>query len=413
MLQDDKEFYKVCFDNLSVGICITDNKGVIIMNNASLEEIFAYEKGELLHQSIDTLIPNNYRSSHENHLKAYFQNPKKYKMGNGRDLYGLQKTGKVIPIGIGLSAMEYEGQTYAKALISDISSRKKEEFRIKELNLVLEREVTQQTHELTLAVTQLKRSNKKLKEEVQKKIQAENKAKKAFKKEKELNLLQTKFLSLASHEFKTPLSGIMTSTTLIDKYTKSGQHSNTESHIKKIKKLVNQLNSVLDDFLFLDKTETKKVNYQFTDFSFFEFFNQVVKNSKTVLKQGQQIEYTPSNENIEVYQDKIILDIIFRNILYNAIKYSPKDSLIKIEVKANAYISVLIEDNGIGIPEEDQKHVFDRFFRARNALHFQGTGIGLNIVKHHIVALGGSIDLQSVENIGTTVLVKLPVRMKG
>ncbi len=409
MLKNDKEFYKIWFDTLLEGICITDNKGIIVMNNSSLEEIFGYKSGELKNKKIDILIPEIYRNSHQNHFTSYFKKPKKFKKGKGRDFFGLHKNGKVINVEIGLNFFEYKDNIYAKALITDISSRKEEELKIRNLNLGLELELTQQTKELTHAVVQLKKSNKTLKEEIQKKILAENKAQKAFRKEKELNLLQTKFLSVASHEFKTPLSGILTSTTLIDKYKNTGQYKNIEKHIKTIKKLVNQLNSVLDDFLFLEKTETEKVNYQFYKFNFCPFFEDIINNSKTVLKDGQKIELIQCNNNVEVYQDKKILNIIIRNILYNAIKYSPINSTIKIKVETNDNISILIEDNGIGIPLDDQKHIFKRFFRAKNALHFQGTGIGLNIVKHHIEELGGSISFKSIENKGTIVNIKLPL----
>ena len=412
MLENDKEFYKICFDTLLEGVCITDNKGVIVMNNSSLEDIFGYKSGELKNKKIDILIPEIYRNSHQNHFTSYFKRPKKFKKGKGRDFFGLHKNGKVINVEIGLNYFEYKDKIYAKALITDISTRKEEELKIRNLNLGLELELTQQTKELTHAVVQLKKSNKTLKEEIQKKILAENKAQQAFQKEKELNLLQTKFLSVASHEFKTPLSGILTSTTLIDKYKNTGQYKNIEKHIQTIKKLVNQLNSVLDDFLFLEKTETEKVTYQLYKFHFCDFFKDIINNSKTVLKDGQKIEFIQCNSNVEVYQDKTVLNIIIRNILYNAIKYSPVNSTIKIKVNTNDKISIFIEDNGIGIPSDDQKHIFKRFFRAKNALHFQGTGIGLNIVKHHIEELGGSISFKSIENKGTIVNVKIPIIVK-
>jgi len=406
-----EDFYKICFDTLLEGICFTDNKGIIIMNNSSFEEIFGYDRGELYQKNITTLIPEEYRKIHLKHLLSYYKNPQKFKKGDGRDFYGLHKSGKIIHVEIGLNYFNYKGKIFVKALISDISYRKYEEIKVKKLNLKLEKEVEDQTKELTKAIKKLKKANKELKKEIQNKILAEDKAKIAYHKEKELNLLQTKFLSLASHEFKTPLSGILTSVTLIDRYNEVNKNKNINNHIQTIKKLVNQLNTILDDFLFLEKTETKKIDYQFTNFLFCELFEKIIKNSQSVLKKGQKIEFTPYNKNIIVYQDKKIVEIIFRNILYNAIKYSPINSLVTIKIHNNKYITVKIEDKGIGIPQEDQKLVFKRFFRAKNALHFQGTGIGLNIVKYHIEALGGSINFNSIENIGTTFIVKLPIKM--
>ena len=130
MLKNDKEFYKICFDTLLEGICITNNKGIIVMNNSFLEDIFGYKRGELKNKNIDVLIPEIYRKPHQNHFTSYFKNPKKFKKGKGRDFYGLHKNGKVINIEIGLNFFEYKNETYAKALVTDISFRKEEELKI-------------------------------------------------------------------------------------------------------------------------------------------------------------------------------------------------------------------------------------------------------------------------------------------
>ena len=405
MLENDKNFYKICFDTLLEGICITDNKGKIVLNNSPLEEIFGYEKGELLNKNIDLLIPKKYHKSHQDYYKTYFKNPIRHKKGKGREFLGLHKNGNIIQLEIGLNHFTFNDKVYAKALISDISWRKKDELKIKNLNIGLEKEVEKQTKELNQVIT-------KLKDEIQEKILAKNKAKIAFQKEKELNLLQTKFLSLVSHEFKTPLSGILTSISLIEKYNESIINENIQNHAFKIKKLVFQLNSVLDDFLFLEKTETKDLKYQLTKFNFCEFIDEIIENSRSVLKKGQTIKLTPCDSKIEVIQDKKIVDIIIRNVLFNSIKYSPENSNIKINITNNSYLKIIVQDNGIGIPKKDQKHIFERFFRAKNALHFQGTGIGLNIVKHHIEELKGSIKFISEEKKGSTFTIKLPLIMK-
>ncbi|MEN8185870.1 MAG: PAS domain-containing sensor histidine kinase [Bacteroidota bacterium] len=411
MLQEDKGFYELCFDSLLEGLCITDKYGTIVMSNSALENIFGYQKNELLHKNIEVIIPQKYRSLHLNHVKSYFQDPKEINKEFGKRFFGLRKDGKEISIEISLNYMKYGGKGYAKALISDISSRMQEEIKIKEAKLELEKEVKKQTKELSFAVKKLEDSNKRLKNEIHRKVIAENNANIAFQREKELNLLQTKFLSLASHEFKTPLSGILSSAVLIEKYNNLSPNDNIQNHIITIKRLSKQLNSVLDDFLFLEKTETKKVNYHFSEFLFCENFDKIIKNTRSVLRKGQKIKMKPCDEDILVLQDKNIVEIIFRNILYNAIKYSPENSRIKIKISCTKHIRVKIKDEGIGIPKEDQKHIFERFFRAKNALHFQGTGIGLNIVKYHVEELGGSVSFKSKEGKGTSFTIKLPIRM--
>ena len=410
MLQDDKIFYELCFNSLLEGICITNERGNILMNNESLERIFKYNKGELRDKNISLLIPLQYKHTHHKHVETYFKNPSGYLKGEKREFYGQCKNGEIIPIEIGLNYLNYEGNIYAKATISDISKRRSKENKIIEDKFLLEKEVKKKTKKLSKSVKKLKETNLKLKEEIQNRIYAEEKVKKAYQKEKELSVLKTKFLSLASHEFKTPLSGVFSSAILIEKYNKEHPNQKIKEHALKIKKLVKQLNSVLDDFLFLEKTENQKIDYNYSRFLFSEFLDEIIRNTKPILKKGQTIVYHAKNEDVEVFLDRNILEIIFRNILYNAIKYSPERSAIEVEFFTNSYIKITIKDYGIGIPKKDQKHIFERFFRAKNAMHFQGTGIGLNIVKHHIEKFGGTIQFKSKENIGTTFIVKLPLR---
>ena len=410
MLKDDKIFYELCFNSLTEGICITGERGDIIMYNESLERIFRYEKEELQNKNISLLIPQKYRKAHHHHIGNYFSNPSGYSKGEKREFYGQCKDGDIIPIEIELNYLKYKGKLYAKAMISDISKRRSKEEKIIEDKFLLEKEVKKQTKELSKSVKKLKQTNLKLKEEIQNRIYAEKKANQAYQKEKELSILKTKFLSLASHEFKTPLSGILSSAILIEKHNITVQNQKIKDHSLIIKKLVRQLNTVLDDFLFLEKTENQNISYNYSNFFFSKFLKEIINNIKPILKKDQKILYNSVNNDVEMYLDKKIIEIIFRNILYNAIKYSSEKSLIKVKLHTNSYIKITIKDEGIGIPKKDQKHVFERFFRARNAIHFQGTGIGLNIVKHHIEKFGGTIHFKSKENKGTTFTVKLPLK---
>ncbi len=413
MIKSDEVFYKICFDSLLEGICIADHKGRIVMINSAIEEIFGYKKRELLEQNIHILIPKPQRETHLGHFNTYLKFPKKYKKGKGREFFGLHKNGTILDLEIGLNHFIHEGSFYVKALISEISTRKRKELIIKEKNRVLEREVQKQTDQLLQAVNDLESSNLKLKEEIQERIFAENNAKRAFEKEKELNAMQTKFMSLASYEFKTPLSGILTSASLIEKYNEINSKEKIHSHVLTIKTLVNQLNSILDDFLFLEKTESDNYSFQLSKVKICELVNRLIADASGILKEGQRIDFEPCLEAIEVWQDRKVIDIIIRNVLYNAIKYSEKDSIIKMNVQKNGYLKISIQDQGIGIPKEAQKHIFDRFFRAKNALHIKGTGIGLNIVKKHMEKLNGSIELKSEEFKGTTVTIKLPLVHKN
>src|SRR5690554_5786008 len=253
---------------------------------------------------------------------------------------------------------------------------------------------------------QLENHAKNLKEQVDEQT---HELQEALKKEKELNELKTKFLSLVSHEFKTPLSGILTSAMLLKKYTLEVQQEKRDKHINTITNIVNNLNNILNDFLSVEKLESGKVSYSFKTFKLSKVLNEVVYNSNMLLKDGQKIKYPENIDELSMHQDERVLDLSLSNIIHNAIKYSSENSNIAIEITQDdksTYFKVI--DEGVGIPEIDQKNIFNRYFRAENVLTTQGTGIGLNIVKSHVENLGGSISFTSKEHVGSTFILTLP-----
>lgn len=231
----------------------------------------------------------------------------------------------------------------------------------------------------------------------------------ALAAEKELGNLKTKFLSLVSHEFKTPLSSILTSTTLLTKYTQTEQQEKRDKHLNTIKSKVKYLDNILNDFLSVERLESGKVNYNLTSFPLSKVVNEVVYNSNMLLKEGQRILYPHDIDDIILTFDEKILELALSNLAHNAIKYSPEHTNIDIRVsKDKEYFFLDIIDEGIGIPEAEQKFIFERYFRAGNALLNQGTGIGLNIAKRHIENLGGDVTFTSIENKGTEFRIKVP-----
>jgi PAS domain S-box-containing protein len=259
---------------------------------------------------------------------------------------------------------------------------------------------------IILDVTEQKNYTKKLESTVEKRT---SELKAALAAEKELNDLKTKFLSMVSHEFKTPLSGILTSTILLNKYKLTEQQEKREKHLQTITDKVQYLNTILNDFLSVEKLEKGKINYKFSTFKLSKVLNEVIYNANMILKDGQQINYPENSDEISLYQDEKILELTLSNLIYNAIKYSSENTVIDISVSQNKNTTIFkVIDNGIGIPEKDQKNIFNRYFRAENALLMQGTGIGLNIVKDHLENLNGSISFESKEDEGSTFKIVLP-----
>ncbi|MER3374997.1 MAG: PAS domain-containing sensor histidine kinase [Allomuricauda sp.] len=231
----------------------------------------------------------------------------------------------------------------------------------------------------------------------------------ALKAEKQLNELKTKFLSLVSHEFKTPLSSILTSNSLLSKYTKTDQQEKRDKHINTIKEKVKYLDNILTDFLSIERLDTGKVKYNISTFPLSKIINEVIYNSNTLLKEGQRIQYPKDIDGITVSFEEKIMELSLSNLLHNAIKYSHEDTNIELRVtENNDSLHIDIIDEGLGIPEEDQPFIFDRYYRASNVLTSQGTGIGLNIVKQHMLNLGADISFKSKPGAGSTFTLTIP-----
>lgn len=259
---------------------------------------------------------------------------------------------------------------------------------------------------IILDITERKNYTEKLERKVEERTQQLTEA---LAKEKELNELKTRFLSLVSHEFKTPLSSILTSITLLGKYTDTDQQKKRDKHVHTIKNKVKYLDAILNDFLSVERLDSGKVRYRIESFALSKTINEVVYNSNMLLKAGQKIQYPENIDNILVRFDEKTLELALSNLVHNAIKYSPEGTLIDlvVAIEENQFMLKVI-DQGIGIPQEEQKHIFDRYFRAGNALLTQGTGIGLNIAKQHLENLGARLEFSSVEHKGSTFIIYLP-----
>lgn len=401
--KNEEAIFNILTETISEGILVVNKQQEIIVVNDTLCQLFGYTKAELIGKSIDILIPHNHHSYHSKYVDKFLENSERRIMGQGRDLYGLRKDGSQFNLEVGLKPFNINDQLFVMAMVIDISLRKQKEQELLNVNNQLERKV----QERTIA---LKESIISLEEEVEKRKKIEHKIKESLRKERELNELKTKFLSLVSHEFKTPLSGILTSTSLIGKYKESDQQDKRDKHLKTIHSKVKYLNNILDDFLSVERLETGKVNYKITTFPLSKVINEVVYNSNMLLKEGQKINYPDGIDAIELHFDEKVLELVLTNLVNNAIKYSAEDTIIDILVQLQDKILIIeVKDQGIGIPDNEKKFIFNRYFRAENALLNQGTGIGLNIAQNHLENLGGAITFESKQNKGSVFKIEIPL----
>lgn len=390
-------------ESISEGVVIVDNNQEIVSINNSLVDMFGYSSEELMGQHLDILIPKEVQHKHSGYVKDFIRKSDKRQMGHGRTLFGVHKKGHYIPVEAGLNPFVWENNTYVMALVIDITERVEQEEKIKKLNAALEERIQERTKELHKTVDELK-------SEIEKRKVAEKKIKSALKKERELNELKTKFLSMVSHEFKTPLSGILTSTILLGKYKLEEQQERRDKHLRTITDKVHYLNNILNDFLSVERLDSGKETYRPTTFKLSKVINEVVYNANMLLKDGQRIEFPTEVDEYTLTQDEKIMELCLSNLVHNAIKYSPENTTIKIEVEStDKMLTISVTDEGMGIPEEAQTHIFSRYFRAENAINNQGTGIGLNIVKSHLKNLNGTISFVSKEGEGSTFTMTIPL----
>jgi len=224
-----------------------------------------------------------------------------------------------------------------------------------------------------------------------------------------MNEMKSRFVSTVSHEFRTPLSVILSSTSLIEIYKQPEHEEKRSKHIDQILSSVKNLTSLLDDFLSYEMLEKGVIDAENSTFNLPDFLNIIIDEMTGIVSlKKQQIHYHHEGSEI-VGQSKKILRNILLNLLSNASKYSPekKDIYLTSSI-SNGRVSITIKDDGIGIPKKDQKNLFSEFFRAENAENIQGTGLGLTIVKKYIELLGGTISFSSKLNVGTTFTFEFP-----
>ncbi|MBO9595969.1 MAG: PAS domain S-box protein [Niabella sp.] len=383
--------YEALFNQASMGIIVVNNAAEIQSANPFALGLFGYTLEELLQKPIELLIPGRYHNRHVSHRDGYTHNPKNRPMGVGMDLFAVKKDGSEFPVEVSLSNYQDEGKQFIIAFISDISIRKKAEAEIEALNNKLESTVEQRTRQLTAAMQDLEQSKDELS--------------KLLEREKELGELKSRFVTIASHEFRTPLSTILSSTYLIERYTRTEEQPRREKHLQRIVSSVQLLTDILNDFLSVGKIEEGKIQVRFTRFDIQELVSGIVREMEVTLRKGQQLVYHHQGDPV-VELDASLLKHIILNLVSNASKFSPEDGPIIIETTVDQQqVQLSVKDHGIGISGEDQKHLMERFFRAANAGNIQGTGLGLHIISKYTELMNGSIQCVSELDQGTTFII--------
>ncbi|GAB3543890.1 PAS domain-containing sensor histidine kinase [Spirosoma fluminis] len=391
--------FEAVFTHATIAILVSDATGRIISANRSALTLFGYD--EMASLRIEALVPDTVVNRHERLRESFNANPQVRAMGHERDLYAKRSDDTVFPAEISLSYFRREGQLFVVSYIIDITYKKESERKlleqkhsIEQLNAQLEQKVADRTHALMATLHQLEESKDELA--------------KALAAERELGELKSRFVSMASHEFRTPLSAVLTSASLIEKYPGADQQDKRLKHIHRIKSSVNHLNNILEEFLSVGRLEEGRVEATWSLVDIPKLAAEVITDLQDMLKAGQTV-HTDFSCPKPILSDPSLLRKILVNLLSNAIKYSGENQSVYLSAHCQeTALVVVVRDQGIGISADDQKHLFERFFRAKNATNFAGTGLGLHIVGKYLELLGGSVELSSHLEEGTTITLTLP-----
>jgi PAS domain S-box-containing protein len=388
---EGRQGIEALFLHATEGIIVVNERGEIIRINPSAEKLFGYGKDELLGKKVEALIPRKLAKVHESHREKYHTNPHARAMGKDIELFGLKKDGKEFPVEISLSPYSTPEGNFVIAFIIDITLRKQAELNLKNYSAELEKQVKNRTLILEEAINELEKTKKELNQ--------------ALEKEKELSELKSRFVSMASHEFRTPLATIMSSLSLVTKYGEMDDKEKQSKHITRIKSSINNLTDILNDFLSVSKLEEGKVENNPEPMNLKQFISSAVTELQALSKERQKINYTHSGNETVLIDPKHLKNILF-NLVSNAIKFSDEGKTISVSSAGeNGSVKISVKDEGMGISKADQEHLFERFFRGRNASYIQGTGLGLSIVAKYAEVMNGTIDFKSKENSGTTFTI--------
>ncbi len=386
----------------TIGIIVCNRAGTILSANQMAHQQFGYAEAGLLGRPIDELVPHAAGRRHDKLRESFNTRPSVRTMGaHHGDLEGLRHDGSVFPVEVSLSHFNLDDELFVVSYILDITYKKNaqealiaERQRVERLNADLEQKVADRTHALMNTLEQLE--------------QRKDDLAKALAAEQELGELKSRFVSMASHEFRTPLTAVLTSASLIEKYPATEQQDKRMRHLERIRQSVNHLNDILEEFLSVGRIEEGKMLACPAPISLAALLPETVADVQGLRKPGQTI-VAEVDAPETIWLDGSLLRKILVNLLSNALKYSGANSEVKVRaIGAGGQLTLTVQDHGMGISADDQEHLFERFFRARNVTTVPGTGLGLYIIGRYLELMGGTIALRSTLDVGTTVTISVP-----
>ena len=392
--------FEAVFTNATLGIIVCDQPGDIVSVNARAERLFGYAPAELLGQPMEVVVPGAAGRHHAQLRDSCNADSQVRHLGHDRPLAGQRRDGSVFPVEASLSYFYLDEELYVVAYILDLSAQQAAEQellaqhqRVARLNAELEQKVIDRTNAPMLTLEQLEKRGDEL----------------ALQAEQELGELKSRFVRMASHEFRTPLTAVLTSAELIAEFPGAHQQGQRLKYVDHIRTSVQHLNTILEEFLSVGRIEEGRMQANPANLNLTSLVHDTVADVQGLLRAGQTIDWQVDCP-VPVRLDASLLRKILMNLLSNALKYSDENALTTVRAGCQPHVlTITVRDQGVGISKEDQAHLFEQFFRAPSVVTVPGTGLGLYIITKYLELMGGTIDLQSAPGQGTTVTIALPL----
>lgn len=371
-LKENEAKLKAVIDSALDAVITIDEFGVVTEWNTHAEELFGFSKAEAVGTLLsDMIIPEEYREAHENGMRHFLKTGHGPVLNNRIEISGLNKKKEHFPIELSIVPVKNEDQYFFSAFVRDITSRKKLE---EDMKLALE-------------------------------------------KEKEIREMKSKFVSMTSHEFRTPLTTIKSNVELLSFYLdKNGFADNPkiEKNFYRINLEIQRLNVLMNDILMIGRLESGKMPFKPQMVDVKKLCEELVDQKTNDLEIGRTIDIKIIGEAQKVELDTNIYEHVINNLISNALKYSPVDKSPVITLNyLEEHLKISIQDKGIGISEKDQEQLFESFFRADNVGTIQGTGLGLTIVKQFLDMHDGEIKVESEIGKGTIFHIDQPYQLES
>jgi PAS domain S-box-containing protein len=410
-IRESESLYKAVIENSLDGTLILDDEFTVIFGNEEMYKIGSYSSEDMFALDFRQFLPTEYLDNFLERIKFTIDNPD---TDNRFDSVLIAKDGSYRNIYVSASLnKDFQGKSAIICQVLDISEIKKAEETVRKINEDLEKKVIERTQELEKVLRDLKVENierQKAELELQ---EAKDEVLRALDQEKELNTLKSRFISMISHEYRTPLTVILTSTYLIEQFYQGPNQLQFNKFLDKIRASVKSMTQLLQDVLTIGRNEASSTQLNVIKIRAVELCKEIIEEAQVIDNNHHNFELNFTDKSIELETDEKQIRHILSNLVTNAAKYSPNSKNVVVNVSEDERgVHFQIIDEGIGIPEEDQEHLFDAFYRAGNVGAISGTGLGLAIVKRCVTLLNGEISFRSEKEKGTTFFIDLPKKLE-